>query len=100
MQYGEYLRLDFYKGFVKSEKGGKIVKLSNPNENSVLILVKTKKRNPENGKFTYGTEKSLELFQTTPAEVIAAVEKMLEKETGEKLPAPAAAAAPAAKGKK
>lgn len=99
MQYGSYLRLDFRRLTSDGRREVKIVKLSNPNENSVLILIKTKKRN-ETGKFTYATEKSIELFDTNPVEVTAKVAAMLEKETGEKLPVATALATTAALAKK
>lgn len=90
MQLGSYLRLDFRR-ITGGGREVKIVKLVNPNENSVLVIVKSKKRDPESGKFTYTTEKTVELFQTNPAEVSAAVVAMVEKATGEKLPVAASA---------
>lgn len=93
MQLGHYLRLDFRA--TKKRKGVKIVKLTNPNEDRVVITIKSATRDKVTGKFSYKTEKSIDVFEAKPEEVVALVAKGLESATGTKLPG-ATPATPAA----
>jgi 5-deoxy-D-glucuronate isomerase len=84
MQLGEYIRLDFRP--IQKGGGEKIVKLSNPNEDRIVVIVKSATRDKATGKFTYKTEKSVDVFQAKPEEVIAVIEKGLAQATGESVP--------------
>ncbi len=84
MQLGNYLRLDFRS--IGRKGGVKIVKLSNPNENRVVITVKSATRDAATGKFVYKTEKSIDVFEAKAAEVVALIVKGLEMATGAKVP--------------
>ena len=62
------------------------MKLSNPNEDRVVIVVKMATRDKATGKFTYKTEKSIDVFEASPVDVVGVIEKALFAATGEKLP--------------